>query len=910
MARTKQSRRKNLARDAKPAGKEAGAAGKQRPDIKEDEDAEPSEARAPTYAPTSPSYSATSPSYIPPSLRDGDGGAQPGFSLTSPTYSPTSPAYSSAIMQPPTYSPTSPVYSPTSPKRDSPTSPGYSPASPNYSLTSPRRDGYTSPQDSAISPAYRPSPASPPLNLSSLSPRYVPTDANKRALEGEDEEPVRRKRRTVHGVRSPDDDSESEETAIVTALHSMDQSSSSSRLSTSDTALNIVSLASQISVGTAAPVPPKKKHLLKLADKSQQQDVESTTMLGESDAKLLSMASTDFIKALQSPAARLVTVDQAEPMTAVHPGESIEPLQQSTPTAIDHVPNSQSNASTEQQQIVSAEPMQPAMLAEVSKEAQSVAADSTAEAQGTLPEDQVKHTISGPADALLQTAQDFRDWTGSDVSDVVAQNYLSASSGNLQKAVQAYFRAPKPSEPVRAEPPAQIAAARVPTLIEEALAEMAKSKKARKDIGDVLVILDGEDLSRSCRLWREDLRSASPLFRQGIDRIEAQMETASSAASEPVNGVRYLCILAKASNEDGMPTLEGKFLDTTRQNCRDELYTPPAKSTETPANAAQVGTEGNIKSETAKQTPGPPSTSLASTDWIDTYRSFLRIIARHPANFQNRSIEVALPNIQAIAQIATQHYAVGPRSPLTAFFTNLFNRYITEDVLWAAIAEAPARWLLLGIQLENETVYKEAFVHLVGISPACESLVDWKALPQEAVDKITAKSKELHYHITDVNAKLLTLSPNPRDGRPAALAAKAIWHEWLKTNIRLLIFGHMDDLPVLISFLTLSKFYTALHKGGDAYFPAKTAREYRQKYHVSPPLNAQDTKIFNEVFSEMKDEAKGIVEDLVVCNLRGGRAGLEYLTCVKVEDDDVPWEREMKKEGEGAGYDEDDDMEF
>jgi hypothetical protein len=344
-------------------------------------------------------------------------------------------------------------------------------------------------------------------------------------------------------------------------------------------------------------------------------------------------------------------------------------------------------------------------------------------------------------------------------------------------------------------------------------------------------------------------------------------------------------------------------LNTLQQDCKDEFYT-------------QV--DAKIKPEVGHQTPD------LVVDWLDVYRTFFRIVSRLPVPFLEKGpLDKSLPKLENIALLANHISAVGTRSPFTREIDNLFRRYILDGILWTAIAKEPARWLMLALRLKNELVFKEAFVHLVGEYPERES--DGEAsvtIPENIMENIKTKSRDLYYHRKDIDAQLLSLTIQQDRQDPWTLAAIDTWRNWVGTHIR--IMAREMTQPLSISraesilcgsrfpFALLNPFYTALSKGGDAYFPAEAARSFYKQHYPYPTaaMDSQAVKVFNEAFGAMKFQAKTIVKSLVKSTLNGGCHELEYLTCVVVEDEHIPWEREAKDEGGVSGDDDDDDMQF
>lgn len=465
-----------------------------------------------------------------------------------------------------------------------------------------------------------------------------------------------------------------------------------------------------------------------------------------------------------------------------------------------------------------------------------------------------------------------------------ARRFWHRTQGNVLEALSLAMKAKRvePFSPVSVHNQPQ-EHAMPPTLLQEALLEWAKKPLKLQKRGDIAVILDVEDLTRTVLVQSMDAIEASLLFE--ADKDCAQTE----------QGVKYLYILETAGPKQHMPLLARKDIAIMRTDVQASK-----SKTEQVIHTRTMHSSGNGLVKTEDSTPGSDTT----TDWVAAHETFFRMLTHCPYQYHGisrTSVAQALPRIEEVAQIV-EHYKISSTSAVASAFNTLFSGFINDRQLWKAVAEDAARWLHIGVNLRSSLIFNEAFVHVVGLYPEWP----WSGKPPDLPIKlhcaVRLQSKSLHYRHLDVDRQLtfLTLSGNTAVARTVT----SIFRDWLLDHLSHIANSTSQEEATLktdtcdhtspdADCLTLAGFYRTISKGGDAYLPAE-----------SIPCKAGEEATLRAALKDIKRKASKIVAPLLESSLQyEGKDNLKYLTCVKVEDADVPWEEHVKAEQDGEDMD-------
>ncbi|KAK4501503.1 hypothetical protein PRZ48_007312 [Zasmidium cellare] len=520
-------------------------------------------------------------------------------------------------------------------------------------------------------------------------------------------------------------------------------------------------------------------------------------------------------------------------------------------------------------------------------------------------------------------AQHFVMVTGT--TNAEADEYLSKTNGDLQAAVR-LFLMPKPANVQEQAPDAvdEDCEPKPATLLDEALAA-ARPKRLQKD-GDLVIILDIADLSKTYRLRSEDVERASPIFKHELAAI------ADTTAN--VNGIKHLFILQAAVEDGAMPLLGRKPLDLMRGDCEDKFYKQPAGGAEVqneePSEQIKVE-EGAAGMEAAASARSDPP----KTDWINVYEIFIRAIAfpRISSGISSTDITTALEKLELVAQIAKATQAV---SCVSIAVNSTFTAFMESQQLWPAIADDAVRWLLVGINLEKPLIYNEALTHVAGCFPEWPWSVPKEAIPFDVLQTIATKSLALDQTRKDIERKLMCLhttftekvSPvsksKPKsaeskpadiirvslDTKPLTFTVVSIFREWIALHLNHLDSGKTGPPKTKSALcdhsdpecLTIAGFHRLIGRGGDAYLPAdEVCSSWDHDWHE---LDEDDNDKIRSTLKKLKASAAGLVAPLLASALKfEGREKLGYLTAIEVTEEDMPWDTKKVSE-EGSDEDE------
>lgn len=86
-----------------------------------------------------------------------------------------------------------------------------------------------------------------------------------------------------------------------------------------------------------------------------------------------------------------------------------------------------------------------------------------------------------------------------------------------------------------------------------------------------------------------------------------------------------------------------------------------------------------------------------------------------------------------------------------------------------------------------------------------------------------------------------------------------------------------------------ARLYRAVAAGGDAYINHAVAEHFARFF----PLSARSRCLFDDHLALIKEALKPYVQELVKsnCMLDTGRWPVGHLTCVEIEDAELPWEQ-------------------
>lgn len=253
-----------------------------------------------------------------------------------------------------------------------------------------------------------------------------------------------------------------------------------------------------------------------------------------------------------------------------------------------------------------------------------------------------------------------------------------------------------------------------------------------------------------------------------------------------------------------------------------------------------------------------------------------------PPRITSTNIKRATAEAEELAKIANK---LGCTHLISSHIGNALLQY--RQGLYKTIFADPPRYLLLAIALENDFIYTESLIHVVGAYPYGKWPTSPKLLPEEIRHLIARKSQALEAEVLEVERELLllTITSQPRK-EPYRCDVSSQFDTWFvvqlfRDTLANVLRQHDKSRPTLKRG-TLFRKITA---GGSRYMVYEEVRRMVQRVMPSAVDTLdEDLRILKEYASEhVKDLAKNEL------SLDAEEHGVGWLTCVKIEREDIPW---------------------
>ncbi|KAL4765421.1 uncharacterized protein BDW70DRAFT_63820 [Aspergillus foveolatus] len=309
------------------------------------------------------------------------------------------------------------------------------------------------------------------------------------------------------------------------------------------------------------------------------------------------------------------------------------------------------------------------------------------------------------------------------------------------------------------------------------------------------------------------------------------------------------------------------------------------------------------------------------------YDNLFRLFYNHPPLLNTINIATAYAECKALLALADMYDALpvtGPRVDhhLLGFGSRLFKQ----------IAKYPPSYLKLGYLARSRVIFSEALIHVVGQWPAGQSALRRGPLPPLVMDIIEDKFEDLEDLKARVDSKLLRLTlttsrgerVNPQNAYMDWLAV-SLFRQWLVDNTTPppppilknntptnnnraasamtptnLFANRPTDTPCAAATASSARVYRLIGSpSAQAYLSHEELKKFL-KVHPTPSSESLYTREVLKRFERKMDEIKRLAREIVKplmrnfleLDLKGGEFNdtIPYLTCVKVEDEDIPWE--------------------
>ncbi|RDW86830.1 uncharacterized protein DSM5745_03472 [Aspergillus mulundensis] len=310
------------------------------------------------------------------------------------------------------------------------------------------------------------------------------------------------------------------------------------------------------------------------------------------------------------------------------------------------------------------------------------------------------------------------------------------------------------------------------------------------------------------------------------------------------------------------------------------------------------------------------------------YDNLFRLFYNHPPLLNTINIATAYAECKALLALADMYDALpvtGPRVDhhLLGFGSRLFKQ----------IAKYPPSYLKLGYLARSRVIFSEALIHVVGQWPAGQSTLRRGPLPHLVMDIIEDKFEDLEDLKARIDSKLLRLTLTTSRGERVTpqnayldWLAVSLFRQWLVdsttpppppilknntpvnhvraastvTSTTLSASRPTDIPPAATPAVASARVYRLIGSpSAQAYLSHEELKKFL-KVHPTPSAESLYTREVLRRFERKMDEIKRLAREIVKplmrnfleLDLKGGEFSdtVPYLTCVKVEDEDIPWE--------------------
>nr|POE62890.1 hypothetical protein CFP56_03793 [Quercus suber] len=351
---------------------------------------------------------------------------------------------------------------------------------------------------------------------------------------------------------------------------------------------------------------------------------------------------------------------------------------------------------------------------------------------------------------------------------------------------------------------------------------------------------------------------------------------------------------------------------------------PPIRSKPPTSNEGFFRSVANFSEMSLDQTSQASTPSQPGDEVLKDYDNLFRTMYQYTPVLDSINIATAYSECKALLHLADMYDAleiVGSRVDhhLLRFGTRLFKQ----------IAKYPPSYLKLGYLARSRTIFTEALIHVVGQWPMASPLLRGQ-VETSVFDLIEDKADELREMEERVEAKLwrLTLTTNRGERVTPAndflgWSAISIFRQWFADNTTAPTTSILKDTSRSgsgVQHRSRSTSTSTNHIASQRHQPAhqplpppQPGRVYRLLGSESPStyLVHDELKRYLKLLPDLynrdnlrrlerrMDELKNLARDVVKPLMRNflevdlatfGPGGLGYLTCVRVDDRDLPWE--------------------
>jgi len=416
--------------------------------------------------------------------------------------------------------------------------------------------------------------------------------------------------------------------------------------------------------------------------------------------------------------------------------------------------------------------------------------------------------------------------------------------------------------------------------------------------GDVAIILDPELPMYQFFIEKSMLTSNSAWFTKEFDA--ADLDDIPAEEDSPV-GINYLFILETDSDSEQYPTLVRKSTEVLKKIEERSQATVSEPSSLQP----QVKSEPSDTNDQQFQRVLMDDAML--TAYVDLFLAFMN----RPPSYGNGPINDMLDMSMTLIKLANQYECM---HLIRSHLGHCFQQY--RQTLFHAIYTKPVTWLNLAIDLQDISMCTEALIHIIGSYPS----EPWELLEGNAdpylLRLIQRKAIQLEKQCESVVRCLFqNLLHTCDDGdQPRELDMSTDFEPWLLVqNFRDWLASRLPQYlkavklkdGLVIKQLDLSKIgglLRTIHRGGDAYLPVIKVVQMLKK--VGTRTNHYDWEDSATDLELLKEHAHIITEEVcknrLMLSLDDLDGDLDYLTCVEILPEEMPWVQGQSVKSEAA----------
>ncbi|KAI9811970.1 MAG: hypothetical protein M1832_000634 [Thelocarpon impressellum] len=386
--------------------------------------------------------------------------------------------------------------------------------------------------------------------------------------------------------------------------------------------------------------------------------------------------------------------------------------------------------------------------------------------------------------------------------------------------------------------------------------------------GDVVIALTS---ARAYQLHSSVLRRTSATFRRLLD--EGDAPTLSPRKKKQGKTVCFRINLTRpASDDEGIFVLQVSSVDPT-----------VAPSIQNAGNRSDVGP--TLEAENGKEVD---ELYRHYDNLFRTYYSLKPII-------DDSSLTTTVRDSVGLLSVAE---AVGSVDVISELVDVALLRQ--GQTLFSAIGRNAGAWSNIALRVRSPVIFQESIIHLVGQWPAM-SMEERGKLDKEVAEVCRAKHEQLQLVRQSVEIRLLGHYPSLVQRDTAEAPGRTTYSGDIYMWMAIGLFRHWFSQSICEERGRAAKdggttLYRQIATAGYAYLDRKALHGFHQYF----PMTIKGAACLENNLSAYKEELKQFVSPLLLnrSQLQPEKEAVPYLTCCKVEREDIPWLSRAESETE------------